>query len=1113
MNGQSRARLVQSICDSYTLDQLDRCVKTALNRPREHFAIAPDLPTIVDKLIEELERTPDKLFTFLLNIREKSTAGLRSAVDAYLGIVSDTSGVVEAEHLRSNGPERSLPHDYKPCLFKDVASGEDDLRPMRSHVLSWKESEWPQCCFIVGPHGQDLELTLLDIEDILVERSRGEQQNTTTIWIRGDELLSHADPENMRSSREQISLVFRQLWSDPTNYSLNSLERLLNNSKYSFLVDFGGLRLDDLFSLHGDKPQPELTFVADVLRTFIDFVTKRNHFVVVGLPRFVFALEEWRRLMEVTKITLFTADLFIPHRAEGGALGFASIPSVISRVLIPLHSSNSYSLQQLAANLGREVENSNLIAADRRRQLAEVLGIAGILEKEGFIEPAYRVEMWYRRQLGHGHCSSSAADLFNMATSGHSDIVGLVENIADLPRVTNAALITGESGIGKTTALEQIETSWCLPKPTEPGRRGRHWLPIYLDSLGDLTNNIPEAFRRRSTTSQCNRDATRLSVHQRMSRLVTTDNLSWIFSSPILFLVDDLGGQSDDSFARDWIGSAATDQTFGLFVCCRHRSEVPVWFRRTFPDSVEARIRPLDLVSAQDMCTTAEQVDTVSRLFSSPCEPLNQCVQNRFLLTCILDSTKSGHFGAGLSLVDLLDVFTRRRLVEFEPDFATSLLLDHFPGIASALARGEIPVVSAEIKNAGALQSILEQGEVVRFTHPRLQEYFLAKHIARNWNNDPGPLFDSHLGTKRDLWPIRHLNLFRMLMKELGPTFRPALSEFLSELDIGLAHRCLLELSFRDYCSVPNSKAIRDSLVASIQRAIPEGAMAEQTELAKRVDAAESLAWYDPRVLTSLNPNERFVELQVDDGPRCRAGKYPITNLEYADFVQAGGYSSEQFWMPTAWTWRTRNKIKEPAFWSVTEFNRPNSPVVGVSFYEALAYARWLENRGSEDVPHSTSATFGLPTDYEWSRAAGLTIDLREVTQDESVGIFALNEPIIASRSASARRATLQTNTNTLSRYSNLPVGLLPCEPCAVYDLLGNVWEWCDEWFGSHTSYDERPSLTDLRGPFPVVVRGGPATTAGGAVVSIVGSGMDPFSRVFNVGFRLFQEIVESNND
>jgi formylglycine-generating enzyme required for sulfatase activity len=668
-------------------------------------------------------------------------------------------------------------------------------------------------------------------------------------------------------------------------------------------------------------------------------------------------------------------------------------------------------------------------------------------------------------------------------------------------------LITGESGIGKTTALQQIEASWCLPRPIEPGRSVPCWLPLYVDSVSDPGTDIRESFRQNSSASLFDPKAARLSAHQRLGQLATKENLSWIFSSPVLYLVDNPGVHVTDSDSSGWIEKlgVVVEQTFGLIICCRHRSEAADWFSSTFPDAVEARLRHVDLPGARDMCTTADQLDSVQRLFSSPCEPLNQYAHNRFLLSCILDSSESIQLDASSGLVDLLDVYTKARLNDFDSIFVTGLLEEYFPNIAVSLARGESPGIAREIKNVGISQNLLARGATARFTHPLLFEYFLAKHIARNWTDDPSPLCESLLGARRELWAIRYLNLFRMLMKELHPRFRSSLAQLLARIDVHMAHRCLLELSPSEYRSVTNSSEIRDSLVHCILFDASGGEGSEEQGFATKIQAAESLAWYDPRISRSVTGTGNFIELRENEVRVCAAGQYPVTNLEYSEFVRAGGYGSDEFWLPTAWAWRSRNKITEPAMWFVEEFNRPNAPIVGISFYEALAYARWFEKRVSLANPQPTSNTFGLPRDREWAIAAGLARNVQKATEDESVRVFLPNEQVVALQTERDLRATLQDNTNAASRHGNLPVGLLPSGPCSVSDLLGNVWEWCDEWFGSPNFSNAPPSQTELSVPFPVMVRGGPATNAGSAVISLVGSGMDPFSRVFNVGFRLFQ--------
>ncbi|HKQ69776.1 MAG TPA: SUMF1/EgtB/PvdO family nonheme iron enzyme [Polyangiaceae bacterium] len=146
--------------------------------------------------------------------------------------------------------------------------------------------------------------------------------------------------------------------------------------------------------------------------------------------------------------------------------------------------------------------------------------------------------------------------------------------------------------------------------------------------------------------------------------------------------------------------------------------------------------------------------------------------------------------------------------------------------------------------------------------------------------------------------------------------------------------------------------------------------------------------------------------------------RYPVTVASYAAFVESGGYRDRRLWSADGWAYRRANGIEAPRFWGESEWAAylvPNHPVVGVSFYEAEAFARYREAR--------------LPTEAEWEKAARGT-DARRYPWgndwiDDACGV----------RGFGPR--------------STVPIGVFPkgVSPYGVRDMVGSVWQWCSDGF------------------------------------------------------------------
>ena len=88
-----------------------------------------------------------------------------------------------------------------------------------------------------------------------------------------------------------------------------------------------------------------------------------------------------------------------------------------------------------------------------------------------------------------------------------------------------------------------------------------------------------------------------------------------------------------------------------------------------------------------------------------------------------------------------------------------------------------------------------------------------------------------------------------------------------------------------------------------------------------------------------------------------------VTNGEWAEFVEAGGYDETALWLSEGWDWRQREGVTAPLYWrgevayslAGCRARDPTAPVAHISYFEADAFARWASKR--------------LPTEFEWEDA------------------------------------------------------------------------------------------------------------------------------------------------
>lgn len=205
-------------------------------------------------------------------------------------------------------------------------------------------------------------------------------------------------------------------------------------------------------------------------------------------------------------------------------------------------------------------------------------------------------------------------------------------------------------------------------------------------------------------------------------------------------------------------------------------------------------------------------------------------------------------------------------------------------------------------------------------------------------------------------------------------------------------------------------------------------------------------------------------EAQRVEVPAFEIDQYEVTNGQFLDFINAGGYGARTFWSDDDWNWKTANAVSHPVFWTKSRgewfyrgmFEQVSLPLdcpVHVSHAEAAAYTRW--------------AGKSLPTEEQWHRAAFGMTDGRErhfpwgsEAPNSSLGNF------------------------DFGHWDPTPVNAFPAGRSAfgVHDMLGNGWEWTSTVFAPFPGFEPFSFYPGYSANFfdgkHLVMKGGSARTA-----------------------------------
>ena len=171
-----------------------------------------------------------------------------------------------------------------------------------------------------------------------------------------------------------------------------------------------------------------------------------------------------------------------------------------------------------------------------------------------------------------------------------------------------------------------------------------------------------------------------------------------------------------------------------------------------------------------------------------------------------------------------------------------------------------------------------------------------------------------------------------------------------------------------------------------------------------------------------------------------KASRHLVSNLEFHEFIQDGGYQKQEYWTQEGWAWKTFQQADLPRFWirdaegslrlrcMASEIPLPWNWPVEVNYLEAMAFCNWKAAR--------TGRPIRLPSEEEWYRLRDLHLDSDQPWWTKAPG-----------------------NINLEHFCSSCPVDRFAFGE--FYDIIGNVWQWTETpihpfpGFKIHPIYDD----------------------------------------------------------
>jgi len=238
-------------------------------------------------------------------------------------------------------------------------------------------------------------------------------------------------------------------------------------------------------------------------------------------------------------------------------------------------------------------------------------------------------------------------------------------------------------------------------------------------------------------------------------------------------------------------------------------------------------------------------------------------------------------------------------------------------------------------------------------------------------------------------------------------------------------------------------------------------------------------------------------------------GKHEVTIGDFKHFVEDTGYKTEpEKDGEGGWGYDPHTGQCDGRFahfnWRNTGFLQTDDhPVVNITWNDAVAFCQWLSRKEGK--------TYRLPTEAQWEYACLAQSSMRYHygnSPDELVK--AANVLDAKGRTTFPHVQELTFHPGTEMKFT-IPVGSMKSNQFGLYDMHGNVWEWCADWYGA--DYYSNSPVDDPAGPDSGkrrVRRGGGWNSFPLWARASFRNWNKPQSRCVNLGFRVAGESLDS---